>query len=29
MLTLDHGHGMVTRYGHLLKAMKRRGEQVK
>lgn len=29
MLPLDHGHGMVTRYGHLLKAMKRRGEQVK
>ncbi len=26
---LDHGHGIVTRYGHLQKILKRRGEAVK
>lgn len=29
MVVLDHGHGMVTRYGHLLKTLKNRGESVK
>ncbi len=29
MVTLDHGHGMVTRYGHLSKTLKKSGEQVK
>jgi murein DD-endopeptidase MepM/ murein hydrolase activator NlpD len=26
---IDHGHGMVTRYGHCLKFLKKRGEKVK
>jgi len=26
---IDHGHGMVTRYGHLKTALKKRGEPVK
>jgi len=26
---IDHGHGMVTRYGHLQKMLKKRGERVK
>jgi len=26
---IDHGHGMVTRYGHLNKTLKKRGEAVK
>lgn len=29
VLVIDHGHGMVTRYGHLSKALKKRGEPVK
>ncbi|MEE8481177.1 MAG: peptidoglycan DD-metalloendopeptidase family protein [Desulfobacterales bacterium] len=29
MITIDHGHGMVTRYGHIKKAMKKQGEAVK
>jgi hypothetical protein len=29
MVSIDHGHGMVTRYGHLSKALKKSGEQVK
>ena len=29
MLKIDHGHGMVTRYGHLQKALKKRGDAVK
>ena len=29
MITIDHGHGMVTRYGHIRKAMKKQGEAVK
>ncbi len=28
-IKLDHGHGIVTRYGHLQKILKRRGEAVK
>jgi murein DD-endopeptidase MepM/ murein hydrolase activator NlpD len=28
MLTLDHGYGMVTRYGHLDKMLKKKGERV-
>ncbi len=28
-IKLDHGHGIVTRYGHLQKIFKRRGEAVK
>jgi murein DD-endopeptidase MepM/ murein hydrolase activator NlpD len=27
-LIIDHGHGLVTRYGHLGKTMKKRGEKV-
>jgi murein DD-endopeptidase MepM/ murein hydrolase activator NlpD len=26
---IDHGHGMVTRYGHCQKSLKKRGEKVK
>jgi murein DD-endopeptidase MepM/ murein hydrolase activator NlpD len=29
MIKIDHGHGIVTRYGHLQKALKKRGEAVK
>ncbi len=29
MVKIDHGHGMLTRYGHLHKIMKKRGEAVK
>ena len=29
MIVIDHGHGMVTRYAHLEKALKKSGESVK
>ncbi len=29
MVTIDHGFGMVTRYGHIQKFLKKRGERVK
>ncbi len=29
MITLEHGFGMVTRYGHIKKLIKKKGEQVK
>lgn len=29
VIIIDHGHGLVTRYGHIHKALKKRGEQVK
>ncbi len=29
MIVIDHGHGIVTRYAHLKKALKKRGETVK
>ena len=29
VITIDHGHGMVTRYGHCYKILKKRGEKVK
>jgi murein DD-endopeptidase MepM/ murein hydrolase activator NlpD len=29
MIRIDHGHGMITRYGHIQKALKKRGEAVK
>jgi murein DD-endopeptidase MepM/ murein hydrolase activator NlpD len=29
VIVIDHGHGMVTQYGHLNKALKQRGEAVK
>jgi len=29
VLVIDHGHGLVTRYAHLNKALKNRGENVK
>lgn len=29
MITIDHGYGMVTRYGHLSKIIKKKGERVK
>ena len=28
-ITIDHGHGMITRYGHCQKFLKKRGEKVK
>ena len=28
-IVIDHGHGMVTRYGHISKLLKKRGEKVK
>ncbi len=28
-IVIDHGHGMVTRYGHINKMLKKRGEKVK
>ncbi len=29
LIVVDHGHGMVTRYGHALKLLKNRGDTVK
>ena len=29
ILIIDHGHGLVTRYGHISKALKKQGEKVK
>ncbi len=29
MITIDHGYGMLTRYGHLHKMLKKKGERVK
>ena len=29
VIVIDHGHGIVTRYGHIEKALKKRGEKVK
>lgn len=29
VVIIDHGHGVVTRYGHLSKALKKRGEKIK
>jgi septal ring factor EnvC (AmiA/AmiB activator) len=29
MIVIDHGHGMITRYGHCQKFLKKRGEKVK
>ncbi len=29
MIKIDHGHGMITRYGHIQKTLKKRGEAVK
>ena len=29
MIIIDHGHGMVTRYGHANKLLKKRGESIK
>jgi murein DD-endopeptidase MepM/ murein hydrolase activator NlpD len=29
MIKIDHGHGIITRYGHLQKTLKKRGEAVK
>ena len=29
MITIDHGYGMLTRYGHLHKILKKKGERVK
>ncbi|PIE68075.1 MAG: metalloendopeptidase [Deltaproteobacteria bacterium] len=29
MATIDHGFGMITRYGHLKKCLKKKGERVK
>ncbi len=29
MVTIDHGHGLITRYGHLHKILKERGDTVK
>jgi murein DD-endopeptidase MepM/ murein hydrolase activator NlpD len=29
MLTIDHGYGMITRYGHIKKLLKKKGNRVK
>jgi murein DD-endopeptidase MepM/ murein hydrolase activator NlpD len=29
LLTLDHGYGMLTRYGHIYKILKKKGDRVK
>jgi murein DD-endopeptidase MepM/ murein hydrolase activator NlpD len=29
MVTLDHGYGMLTRYGHIFKILKKKGDRVK
>jgi murein DD-endopeptidase MepM/ murein hydrolase activator NlpD len=29
IMVIDHGHGIVTRYAHLSKSLKKRGEKVK
>ncbi|MDA8138260.1 MAG: M23 family metallopeptidase [Desulfobacteraceae bacterium] len=29
MISLDHGYGMLTRYGHLVKILKKKGDRVK
>ncbi|MBW1695521.1 MAG: peptidoglycan DD-metalloendopeptidase family protein [Deltaproteobacteria bacterium] len=29
VIVIDHGYGMVTRYGHIQKALKKRGDRVK
>lgn len=29
MITIDHGYGMVTRYGHIHKLLKKKGERIK
>ncbi len=29
MVTLDHGYGMLTRYGHMFKLLKKKGDRVK
>jgi len=29
VITIDHGHGIVTRFGHINKALKKRGDTVK
>lgn len=29
MLVIDHGHGLITRYGHLGESLKKRGDKVK
>ncbi len=29
VIIIDHGYGMMTRYGHIYKALKKRGERVK
>jgi murein DD-endopeptidase MepM/ murein hydrolase activator NlpD len=29
MITIDHGYGMVTRYGHISKLLKKKGNRVK
>ena len=29
MIVIDHGYGLVTRYGHISKALKKKGDSVK
>jgi len=29
LVTIDHGHGLVTKYGHLKKLLVKRGDKVK